>query len=58
MFTLKECTHITRHDFRPENHMDSGLLTCNMGHLLKVGSGETMGGCKTDKKVRDRDIKN
>lgn len=32
MFT---CTHIIHHYFRPESHIGSELITCNMGCPLK-----------------------
>lgn len=47
MFTYKEGTYIVYHHFRPENHMGSGLLTCDMVYPSKVGSVRRVGGWKT-----------
>lgn len=35
MFTFKQCTNITYHNFGPENHTGSGFITCDMGNPLK-----------------------
>lgn len=37
MFTVKRCTYLTYHRFRPENDINSGPLICKMGDSLKSG---------------------
>lgn len=56
MSTSKQCTYITHDHSKPEDHMGSGFITCNIGYPLKsweweeVKEGKTSG--VTDNKER------
>lgn len=56
MDTLKQCTHLTYHQFKLENPIGSGFVVLNMGNWLKgIRLGED-GGVRSeliDSKVRD-----